>query len=448
MRSHSSHDTPSGAHTRHQPFTDALARTRRRSPQWLRCRAGLRVLEFLDRVWLKRSGFPISDHRRRVLRDCIRVVRPRATRETLGAIVDLIAAGVAPRGEILAGLERYAERLLFEGDLKLAAHVFRIVIDVANDENLIELLPSAYERAAWCLFEQGDGIAAMANYAVGYEIATRLGHAQAAIRIAIAQANLHRAVGRMTQARDILDPVLRTAKQLGVAELVARAAHERGIVAHILGEYIEALGYYAEADLFISGARDRNRLLNDIGLSLAQLGHGNDARTAWRTVYVAAKGEAYARWAAGINLMMMAHESGDPIVFEQFAKELVRAPMPARLLIAYWIEFAEGCARFGRSDESRAAYDRAADLAARHGFPKEHRLALDALRGHTTRVEHKSDVLIPLSSNVIELVKAVRAQHSFPSFSSRSAAGGAETLQRPALRTSLRRGRPPRSDAS
>jgi tetratricopeptide (TPR) repeat protein len=431
--------------TRHEPFEAALARTPLQTPRWFRYRAGLRVLELLDRIWSGQPGDAL-DQPRRTARDAIAVVRPLAARAALDAILEISAAGGdSIRGALLA-LVRYGDRLRYESDYALALHVYRIVIDGAAEEGLVHLLAAVCEQAATCLREQREIEAAFDHYAIGHHIAVRLGDETAELRIAIAQADLYRVEAQLDRARGILDPVLARAKALGVPELVARAAHERGNVAHDLQQYVDALGYYAEAHPAMTSEKDRSRLLNDIALSLAELGYVEDARAVWRVVYSAAKGEAYTHWAAAINLMMMAHETGDMIVFDQFAKDLAKAKMPARLRLYYLLELGEGHERFGRHDDAEQAYTRAARTACQHRFDKECQRAVDALWGRARPPATRQQSPADLPSNAKALLAVVRERHSLPSVFGRWSARDASAPKRRPLRTSLRRGRRPKSD--
>jgi tetratricopeptide (TPR) repeat protein len=422
---------------RHQPFVDALARARPETPRWLRYRAGLRVLELLDQALSKRA-MPVRENRRLDVRDAIRDVRPRAMRMALDGIVDTVAAHGAPPREILGAVDRFAARLEFEGELALATHVYRLIIDVANDERLVELLPEAHRHVAKCLREQGQAADAMTNYLVGHTFAIQLGQEPVAIRIAIDQANLYRVQNRLVEARDILVDALHRAKQFGENDLIARAAHERGLVARRLGLPIDALAYYADAFHAFTKTRGLYRLLNDIALTLFELGLDEAAHDAWLGVYLAAKGEPYARWAAGINLMMLAHRKADEIMFNQHVHALNRAPMPARLLLFYCLECGEGYRVFNRPDESRAAYERAARIARKRGFEKECQIALHALSGSPTLPTRMEVLAVLPPPHVIEFVETIRKRLSLSNLLGDS--------PRQSLRTVLRRGRPPRLD--
>jgi tetratricopeptide (TPR) repeat protein len=440
-------ELPGGKPTRHQPFVEASARARKGTARWARIRAGLLVLTLLDRLWSRWRTRPAGQYRRLAVRRAIRVVRPRAMRQRLNEIVDLALDGAASR-EALQALDRYADRLAFDSDFALANHVYQTISDVAKDEHLTDLLPATYEHAASCLREQGEVEAAFARYAAGLNCATECGDVVAELRIEIARANLHRVCGesgeeaQLIRARDILAVVLRRAKALDNAELTARAAHECGIVAHALGHYIHALSDYADAYHAFTNERDRSRLLNDIARSLRSLGYVEEARAVWRVVYLA-KGELYAHWAAAINLMATAYEAGEMMVGDQYARALARAPMPARLLLYYWKEYGEGCARFGRLEESVKAYVRAAHIARRHGFPEQNQLAIDAIHGCPAPATNTRPAPADLPPKVRELLAVVRA---LPLVVGRWYVGGDNAFTRPPLRTSLRRGRPPRSD--
>jgi hypothetical protein len=109
-------------------------------------------------------------------------------------------------------------------------------------------------------------------------------------------------------------------------------------------------------------------------------------------VYLSAKGAPYAHWAAGINLMASAYETGDVTMGDQYARALKRARMPARLVMKM--------------------------PTAPADLPRQ----------------------------VKELLAVVRERHSLPIVLGRWHVGEGIYFGRPPLRTKLRRGRPPRSD--
>jgi tetratricopeptide (TPR) repeat protein len=404
------------------------------------------VLELLDRVWSTcRTSTEVGVHRRLAIRRAIAVVRPNATRMVLDELLHLAAPGADPQPEALAVLMRYAERLQYESEFRLASHVYSMVIDYATHIGHFELLLEAYEHHGTCMRERGDAQAAMASYATGLSLAARRRNRRAHIRIAIAQSDLYWSIDRVEDARKLLDPMLRRARRLADPELLMRAAHERGIVSHKLGDDMEALLYFAEAFRNCADPKHQGRLLNDVGLSFYALGFLAEAGDAWLVSYLVTRGDSYAKWAAGINLLMLASVRGDEMAFDQYREALARAPMEAKLLVPYWREVADGLAKFRRPREATAAYKRVATLADRHGYTKQAQEAVRALEGNPVAEPSPATPPANLPAVADDLLAKVRALRSLPNLLGRAWSGDANAASAAPLRTALRRGRPPRS---
>jgi tetratricopeptide (TPR) repeat protein len=432
---------------RHTPFLDVLGRVRVHSHRWYRCRAGLLVLEFLDRVWSsRRTNSDVGVHRRLAVCRAIAAVTPNASRTVLEEVLHLASPGADPQPEALTALMGYGKRLQYESEFRLASHVYWMVVNYANHIEHVELLPGAYEHHGTCMRECGDSQAAIASYAQGLAIATRHRNTRARLRIGCAQANLHRALGDIDQARKVLDPLLHRARTLGVPELLMRAAHERGLVAWKCENYKEALHFYAEAFRNCADPKHRGRLLNDIALSLHELGLVDDAHRTWLASYLATQGDRYAKWVAGVNLLMLAVERKHKDVFDQYAKALARAPMPARLLIEYWQRVGDGSIVFARPSEAHAAWQRAATYAARYGYGEELTRAKRALAGDHEKPRIPPTPPASLTVAGEELLANVRALSSLPGLLGRAWDGDVHAASQHSLRTSLRRGRPRKSE--
>lgn len=392
------------------------------------------VLEMLDTVWSTRTSAEVGVHRRLAIRRAVAVVRPKAMRMALDELLHLAAPGTDPEPEVLRALINYAEQLQYETEFRLAGHVYSMVIDYATQTKLFKLLPEAYEQHGTCMRQSGNTRAALASYATGLAIAARHRNSHGQFRIAIAQANLNSSIGKLEEARKALDAVLRRARRLADSEIIMRAAHERGNVAHKLGDYQGALDYFAEAFAHCTNPKHRGRLLNDIALTLKDLGFLSEARDAWLVSYLVTKGDSFAKWAAGINLLMLAHMRGDESAFDQFSRDLARAPMPARLLVAFNRELADGLARFDRPREASAAHNRAVALANRYGLMNMLQEAADPPATPCN-----------LSGVAEDLLTKVRELRSLANLLGPAWSGDARAKPVASLRTALKRGRPRRS---
>jgi tetratricopeptide (TPR) repeat protein len=440
VRSNSGRAPDSRRPKRHEPFVEAIDRVSPGSQRWCRYRAGLSVLTFIDWQWSSKGKRRAAQYRVAALRRALDEVRPRSTGALLNVIVRLVEAGPRPQRAVLLLLVRYANRLAYEGEYPLANHVYHTVIAAALHGNLTNLLPVVHLYHGSSLREQGDMEAAMESYETGLRAAARCRNERVRLRIAIAKANLYRVLGRLVQARASLIAVLPQCRALEDPILLARASHELGIVSHEMGQHVQALGLFVEPFGLFKDDRDRYRLLNDIGRGLRASGWPKDALATWTTVFTDAK-ERYTRWAAAINIMALAIDRKDEWVFDQYRKVLERAPMPARLLTDYLIEVGDGCRTFfGRDDESRAAYTRAARVADRRGFTIAARRAFDALAG---RVAPNVPALSPaeLPPTVARLVELIRSLRSQPNLGWKSASKSKPPLRNPLARDRLPRGR-------
>jgi tetratricopeptide (TPR) repeat protein len=431
---------------RHTPFLEVLGRVRARSPRWYRCRAGLLVLELVDLVWLTRRGSTeVGQHRRLAIRRAVARVRPKATRAALDEVLHLVALDAGPQPEALQALIGYGKRLEYESEFRLASHVYLMVIFYATQIGRAALVAEAYEHHGNCMRDRGDSRAAMTSYATGLAVAVRHRNTGARLRIAVAQANVYLGLKDPSSACKVLDPLLRRARTLGDSDLLMRMAHTRANAAHQLRHYTRALFFFAEAMQHCRELNSCGRLLNDIALTLWELGFVGDARKVWIVSSQSTRGDSFARWAAIINLLMVAHRRRDETGFDQHRRALESAPMPARLLVAYWREIGAGSTALGRPAEAQAAYRHAAGFAARYGYSKELAELQELLQGHRPDPE-----VIPLPPTNLpvaaqELIEKVRALRSLPAMLSSRSSGEANTSSVTPLRTTLKRGRPPRA---
>jgi hypothetical protein len=424
---------------RHEPFALLLRRVRAQSLRWHRAHAGLAVLELLDQLWsTRRRPAPVSALRHEEVDRAVRAVRPAAARQILATLVDLAAPGPHPKLDVLTALRRYGLRLEAEREVRLATHVYRIVIDRALDEEFFALAARTYERVGACLWDTGDRQRAMDYYRVGTSLAERSNDEETALRLWIERASLHRACNDVVEAAAIADAVLVRARALGAPKLTTRAAREHGAVAQARGHHLDALGDFAEAVRTCADAWTCSGVLNDIARSLAEIGLAEDARAVWQVVFQDCRANKFERWAAGIKLLQCAHERGNAVVFDQYHRDLEPAPMTGPLLVQFWLEVGDGLRTFGRPQQVGAAYRRAATYAKRYGLTAEYARAEQALQGAPVEVRQVPAPPSTLPEHVVQLLEMVRARRS---------PHGATAAGPRVLRTTLRRGRPRNPDA-
>ena len=352
-------------------FTTAFASARRGSRTWLRLRAGILVLDVADRRLRSTRAKAATIDRYVTLRRAVDAVAPTGLREALDGVIECLVRH-APIKAILMSLATYAERLNRGGWFMLGAAVYRLIIERATNSGLVDCLPRWYEDLGFSLREAGDGERAEAAYRRGLEIADGMGDDVAAVRLRIARANRYRISDRLGDAQTLAEDALQRAHALGRYDLMARAYHEAGVIAHAMQKPRDALALYAQA-LRAYGYSDgeyrngRDRLLVDIARALAAVRLRAIARAACGVIYLTAR-ERYTRWVAAINMLDIAADEELEWLFDQYRLALARSPMPGRLLAFYHFNVGCGCQRFGRHEAARTSLETAARMAIRLGL--------------------------------------------------------------------------------
>jgi tetratricopeptide (TPR) repeat protein len=357
--------TPS---SRYRGFSATLAHARRGSRSWWRARAGLLLFDLIERRISRghRTAAPV--HRSVAARRGARQVTPQAVRRIMHAVIRLVVEG-APAEDVLVALADYGKQLNRGGHFGLGSDVYRFIIQQARTAGALARLPQWYEDLGYSLREAGRPDGASVAYHRGLELADENGDVFARFRLQIAQAHVDRVAERYDEARALLRSALESAEAFGRLDLVVRAGHESGVLAHDCGRLEEALAFYSRA-LHASGYGDgdhrhgRERLILDIGRALIDMGYLIEARGALAVLATTAA-ERFTRWTAMLNLLYLATEEDDQWRFEEYSQALARAPMPAHLRLFYYAQVAEGCTRFGLSEAARASHARAVRLAER-----------------------------------------------------------------------------------
>ena len=371
------------------------------------------MLELLDSLWFEGPVCDVGE-----VRHAIAAARPKATKALLEGVIELALESTEEKQDALKALGKYADRLAYESEFALAAHVYEVQINAARDANFMWLLPAAYQHLASCQREMNDLLRALETYNIGETLATEYGDEETAIRILIGRANLLRVSKRFNEARSDLGSALQRARAVGEPDLIGRASHELGIAMYRLGKYVEALTHYAEALRAFVHPPERHRLLNDIGRALGALGVLDAARDAHLAVY-SAKSELYVRQAAAINLMALAHETRDRVGFDLY-RAVPRARMPLRFLLAYFFELGDGAIAFGLRLEARDAFEHAARVATRLGDKDDEKKARQAMVTLRARLPRKSAPPVDFPAVVHELLATLNTLKLMPDMRAQS----------------------------
>jgi tetratricopeptide (TPR) repeat protein len=369
----------------HLPFLEALAGLTESSPQWQRTLAGFLTLRFVEKWADTTDGAPAPLLKEvNAVHRAVDDVDDAGIRDLLDEIIRAASESWGQRSSaVTAAVLSYAQHLREQETWALAADAFDTFVRHALTDEERQFVPLAYVRLGGCQRIVGDSDAALAAYQAGGDCAERAGDLQTALMARLGAAHVMKDRGNYPAAEQILDEVI--AKASGIVELsdvLARAKHDRGVVATDCGDTEGAVALYFEALNTYKDERGRQRVLCDIAYNLTALGLLDAARDAFRALHASAP-EPYSRVIAAINLMYLAQLGCRELEFEHFRRELGALALPPRGAAHYYLYAGEGLRRFGRNEAARAAYARALDIAGQHKFnviSLEADAALDAMR--------------------------------------------------------------------
>jgi tetratricopeptide (TPR) repeat protein len=360
---------------RHLPFFEAIADAERAETG---VAAGLVVLRLVD-AWMEDAPTLVADGRAGIaaVRATIGEMPPsdpwRGVLESIVGAIERAEPGdvsiVAPR------LLAYGRALDFGGSWRLAADVYRTVLDHAHPLADADVATSASLRLGYCARVQGEWQEARLAYEGAERFAAASGDDGAVLRSRIGRANIARDRGNLPEAERMLDDVLASARAAAELADVRRAAlHDRSTVAYLRRDLTRAIRLAHEALALTVAGTDRDRLLGDIGTYFAEMGVRGAARDAHLVVATTTQ-ERYQRWSSLLSLMELAVQDGAADAFEAHRRELADAPLPAELAVLRRLYEARGHQRFGRAEEARVAARHALDLAHESG---QHRYVFEA----------------------------------------------------------------------
>jgi len=349
----------------HMPYFEQLAELAGDSAEWRSTSAALVVLRLFD-TWMA-DGAPVVARDALGLlavRDQISAVDPRdAARRILSSIVEAMVHAERPRIVTVAPrLLAYGRSLQQEAKWKLAADVYRTVLSHATPIENSDTVIAANMQLGRCLRVMAEWEEALACFAAASQIATMNDDVMNILRARIQEANIAIDRGNLPYAEKLLDDTIVQASESGLAEIGATAIHDRAHLASRRGQHETAVTLQFQAFKGVRNQMARDRVLNDLGSSFAQLGVYSAARDAFLVVAATAQ-EQYMRWTATINLLdVAAHERRQPL-FEQYRRDLEDAALPPALATYYYIYVAQGYRTFDQLAQATVAISRAIELA-------------------------------------------------------------------------------------
>ncbi len=354
----------------HLPYFESLAEeTDEQSSGWREQSAGLLALRLFDN-W---------DRARRRIAPSVEAVRALAVRsevESLEAVsavrapllslIDAMLAVPSAPLAVRASLLSYAGRLRAEGQWRLAADVFRTLVETREPT---DISPESYQAAmdcGYCARLGGDLEEAAIAYDVGEAIATAAHDTFGRLRAKVGKAKLTIHRGNLPQADLELQAIVRAAEAAQCGPALSLALTDRMAVAGMRGQFESAavLGYRALECCEDGSAREA--ILSDLATALGDAGERAAARDAHLVLSATAR-DVRVRWTSMINLMNLAAHDGERSAFDRYSAELDAIGLSGELLPRYAIALGDGYECFGEVEAARSAYQLAVATSSASG---------------------------------------------------------------------------------
>lgn len=361
----------------HRAYIEALADAPEGSPAWHAIVAGYAALQLFE-SWMDGgvgTAVPSMLDVRRVRRYVEAVPETHPSRRCLAQLVDSIDAAsgddpsepIARRAEVGRVVAAYAKLLQYDAQWGLAADVHGTIVEFAQRTGDVARMLDSMLMRGYSLRMQGRLDEASDAYAGLRAAAAAAGDERYRLESHLSDAKVAVDRGNFPVARELLDRTIAEARRAELTVIVAKGLTDRARIAAMQRDYDLALACSYEALELSSEAIDRERILSNIALTLAQMGLRDAARDAGLLVAAMAQ-DRNTRLTALVNLMELAHQDGRELVFEHYRRDLAREELTPYLQAVYHEACAEGFRVFGRVNEARHSAALMLDVAERHGL--------------------------------------------------------------------------------
>lgn len=393
---------------RHLPFFAEVASHEEGDAAWRAATAGLVVLRLVD-AWLEEGRSVVADDgwSVRSVRAAIESVDDGTPiRSILDRVVDALQEQRPDIHVVVTPLMAYARALEYDARWLLAADVYRTVLAHLHPAADSDATIAAHLRLGQCYRHLNMLPEASAAFATAADVADASGDLVGVLRARVGEGRLAIMHGNLPQAEKILDDAISQAEGPQFVDVRSRALHERANVAQLRGNYELSIQLAYDALERCQSATERDRILADLALSFMDLGVYSAARDSYLILSATAQ-EEYVRWAAELNLLELAVQTGSETLFEQYRQQLRSRELPPFLETGFELSVGRGYHRFGQIERAKSHLKQAVALAEQHQINQLLFDADAALRGIDTQRPSR-EVEVSASLDVAEVADAIR----------------------------------------
>jgi tetratricopeptide (TPR) repeat protein len=349
---------------RHQVYFDTLGSMQEDSASWRSVFAGLSVLRLVDaynQTWP--SSSPANWAQLHAVRSAIEEMSEGdAVRGVLTCVLEEITTRNKIDDTVCSALMGYGRVLDYEASWGLATDVFSTVASVVRPERNARLAVESHIAVGGAARRNGDWETSARAYSQAAYVADTLGDREGVLTVQVGIANTYLAKGNLPEAQTILDDVIVQARDQELPDVQAVALHSRAALSQRRGEHAQGLKLAYEALSLTSKHAERDQILEDIAGLFTELGMRSAARDSHLILAATAQAKL-TRWLATLNLMELAGLDGMEDAFDDYARELARAPLGAWVRSHYLLFLGEGFQRFGREEAAIDALKEAVSFA-------------------------------------------------------------------------------------
>jgi hypothetical protein len=359
----------------HQAYFEFLAGSDQNAPAWHPVLAGLAVLRFVDSRLGEESRFAPDWASLESTRSAVTALNEGdPVRGILLRLIEAISGEEISPETVGRELIAYGRALNFEGRWALACDVFTSADKMTGAPHHPHISIESNIALGAASRRMGDWDASGQAYARAAHLADTLGDRATTLHVEVGRATTHMVRGNLPTAESMLESVIEQARAGGLNDVLGRALHSRMSVAHLKGEFAEAIRVGHQGLEVMTDPTQRDGLMSDIAAAFGGLGLHDSARDGYLIVAATAQSQ-WVRWQATLNLMELAALDDREADFKSYARELDSAPLDPKLRATYYLFLGAGQQKFATDADAEASFTEGLAVAQKHQL---HQLAHDA----------------------------------------------------------------------